>query len=493
MIPCRPEEAESLRRPVGLFAAAAAAAIAIASLFAMQAYALRLAAGQVHRLAAAQVPVKYEDLTLQRAALAAGDLLPIYGSSELFCCGAPDIGTQFFAHEPTGFEPFAVGRAGTGDLFFLETFGALGRGLRGRKVVISDSPPWFFGPQGITAGYDGNFSPEVAEMFVYDAPLPLSLKEAAAPLMLRHPKSLKASPLLRLGLRQLADPTPLHLALYYALLPAGRLDAWALQLKDAWQTIRFIRAGDRMPGATATGSATVRTEASPRRSAAASRAALGRLTAAAAGPARGPIAWTAKLAAATRLAEARGRGNPFGFPPGHAKVIAPALRMYCGGRTNRSGQVYGYPGRWVGTMTHSAEWSDLRLELAALADLHAGALVWSVPMPGVYDDFTRLSQPARQAYYARFEAVAGQSGFPAIDFAAQDEAHFELTDPGAHFSPRGWVLADRALDLFWHGQAGAIPGAIAQLTRAVPVPGPQRPAAPGTCTTPQGRHGRATG
>jgi hypothetical protein len=120
-----PGRGEGLREAVegtpdrlGIVAAVLAAAIAVLGLMAGQQYALRLAMRSARAVAAPTLPIKYEHLTFQRAALERGDLLPIYGSSELFCCGAPDIGTQFFAQEPTGFEPFALGRAGTGDLFF---------------------------------------------------------------------------------------------------------------------------------------------------------------------------------------------------------------------------------------------------------------------------------------------------------------------------------------------------------------------------------------
>jgi D-alanine transfer protein len=461
-------------RPVGILAAVLAAALAVAGLRAGQAYALRLAQRYVAAVAAPSLPIKYEDLTFQRAALAAGDLLPIYGSSELFCCGQPDIGTQFFAQRPTGFEPFAVGRAGTGDLFFLETVGALGHDLRGRRVVLSESPQWFFGPQGITAGYDGNFSPEIATAFVFDAPLPLPLKEAAARRMLAHPLSLRGQDLLRLALAELADPTPSHLLAYELLQPAGRLLAWGLQLQDAWDTVRFIRqhlqphagAARRQPspGEPAT------PQPSPVRPPAAGEAAL---AAAALPHGRGPIDWPRIAAAATALQAERAAaaGDPFGLTDDR-RQLGQALVLYCRGRTNRDGQAYPYPAAWARTMRDSAEWTDLALELQALRDLGAQALVWTVPFPGVYDDYTPLSAPARQAYYDRFQQVVAPAGFPWLSFRDHDEDRYFMGNSGAHFSPRGWVFADRALDLFWHGQAAAIPAALAQLAQAAPAPGP---------------------
>jgi hypothetical protein len=46
-----------------------------------------------------------------------------------------------------------------------------------------------------------------------------------------------------------------------------------------------------------------------------------------------------------------------------------------------------------------------------------------------------------------------------------------MTDTGAHFSPRGWLFADRALDMFWHDRSiDDIRSALAALAREVPAP-----------------------
>ncbi|HVB10043.1 MAG TPA: D-alanyl-lipoteichoic acid biosynthesis protein DltD, partial [Bacillota bacterium] len=522
------------RRPVGILAALIAAVIAVIGLMAVQAYALRLAESDLAQTAAAPLPIKFETLTFQRAALATSGELPIYGSSELFCCGQPDLPTQFFAHAPTGFQPFAVGRAGTGDLMFLESFGALGHAVQGKRLVLSVSPQWYYGSAGITAGYDGNFSPEVAEVFTYDAPLPLPLREAAAKQMAAHPATLKGQGLLRLGVQALAAG---NLVAYDALIPAGRLDAWAQEVKDAWQTIQFVGGGNRAPGPVqrvvasgqsspaatrsagaqsvaaagpssagqaAAGPATtdpavggssstaqaVAGSASTGQAAAAvhaagvsaaavpSPAAQARLltrpapapsvalqapaaasapasapakasaapslssppdpalavwTRLAAGPAApGPIDWTAKLRAASSVENTLAGRDPFGFYLSAASLrdIAPALRLYCSGARNPSP----YPAKWVSTMTSSAEWTDLSLELQALRDLGAQALVWTVPFQGYYDNYTQLVQPARAAYYRRFLQVAGPSGFAAVDFAQLDQDRLAMANMGAHFS-----------------------------------------------------------
>src|SRR5438034_4023412 len=131
------------RVPDGIIAAALACAIAAVAGQGMRAYVRHLADRHLALVTTGDMPFKYQTLTLQRAALASGHVLPIYGSSELFCCGRPFRPTQVFASRPTGFDVLALGRAGTGDLFFAQTFAALGHDLRDKRVVVSDSPSWF--------------------------------------------------------------------------------------------------------------------------------------------------------------------------------------------------------------------------------------------------------------------------------------------------------------------------------------------------------------
>src|SRR5579885_1615025 len=207
-----PRPADRCRRPVGLVAALLAVAIAAAAAWGRERYALRRAARYVAAAAGMDVPVKYRGLAFQRAALADPRVLPIYGSSELFCCGNPFLPSEVFASAPSGFVPFAVGRyGGTGDLFFMETFAALGHDLAGRALVLSDSPPWFMHREGANpAGYTAVFSPEIAYTFVFDAPISARLRRAGARRMLDYPQTLREEPLLRAAVLSLARPTPLR-------------------------------------------------------------------------------------------------------------------------------------------------------------------------------------------------------------------------------------------------------------------------------------------
>lgn len=434
-------------RPVGIIAALLALGIAIGGALGGQAYAVRLAGRYLQAVNLQQVPIKWESLTFQRAAFASDHWLPLYGSSELYCCGDPYRGTQLFASMPSGFALFGVGNAGTTDLLFLETFGALGGTLRNEKVVISDSPQWYYNRGGEAAPtYAGNFSPEIAEAFVFNAPLSLPLREATARRMLAYPDTLKGRPLLHLALTNLASGTPLHLAGYFALLPAGRLDTLVKELQDAYQTVKFIRKHQEYrPDAPAT----------PRR-----------------------LDWSLLLTTGTTLTKDATSPDPFGFPADVSTRLRTqeqyrtALSRYCSGQAPSAGQATPFSSSWEDNMLHSAGWTDLYLELQALNELGAQPLVFTIPLPGLWYDEIGIPVEARNHYYQKYMSVVAQANVPALDMRANDQDRFFLHDTGAHFSPRGWIYANRAIDMFWHGRTmGEIRASLATMNRQDPPVG----------------------
>jgi D-alanine transfer protein len=438
--------ADIARPPVGILAATLALAIGIGLAWAGQRYVMHVSTRYLESMANVRAPIKSITLTLQRAALATGHTLPLYGSSELYCCGDPYRPTQLFAARPTGFDVFAIGRSGIGNLLFAEMFGALGHSLDGKKLVVLDSPPWFANTDAVNAAsYAGNFSPAIADAFIFDSPVSLSLREAVARRMLAYPQTLAGRPLLQTAVEKLADPTPLHLVAYYALVPLGRIQAWIERLQDVAQTRHFMHIKKTL---------LPNPPSRPRR-----------------------LRWSALATRATKIAERRNSTNPFGFPNRTYRFllnrgdIAGALDLYRSGSSNREGQTYPVPTEWEDTVERSVEWNDLRLAAAVLDQLHAQPFIWSMPMPGYYDNFTVLSRRERERFYERWERELESLGVPWLDFRDADEDLYFMTDTGAHFSPRGWLFADRALDMFWHGRSiDDIRSALTALAREVPAP-----------------------
>ena len=431
--------------PVGVLAALLATVIAVAISREWQRQAFHEASHHRSSVAPLRAPIKFLTLPLQLSALASDGTLPIYGSSELYCCGDPYRPTQLFASQPTGFDVYALGRYGIGNLLFAQTFGALGRALEGKKLVVIDSPPWFSNVTNVTLrSYALNYSPEIAKTFMFSSPISLPLREAIARRMLDFPATLAGDPVLGAAVRALADPTPLHLAAYRALVPIGALEAWIERVRGARLALHFLH---KLP--------------SPQPPS----------------PRRRRFDWPALAARGTKIADRRDSTNPFGFPNETYErllengEIMGALALYQAGSTNRDGQSYPPPTEWQDNMSHSMEWSDLVLMVAILHELGADPFVWTMPLPGVYDDYTPISAAARRAYYELWEQELPKLGVPWLDFRAADEDIFFMTDTGAHFSPRGWIFADRALDMFWHRKSNdEIHAALEALASEVPPP-----------------------
>ena len=99
------------------------------------------------------------------------------------------------------------------------------------------------------------------------------------------------------------------------------------------------------------------------------------------------------------------------------------------------------------------------------------AWCWDENFLGFFADHTILSPQARAGYYDRWEEAAERTGAPWLDFRAEDEDPWFVTDTGGHWSPRGWIFADRALDMFWHDRPlDEIRTALERLATDVPSP-----------------------
>jgi poly-D-alanine transfer protein DltD len=222
--------------------------------------------------------------------------------------------------------------------------------------------------------YAGNYSPEIADLVAFAAPISMPLRQAIARRMLAYPTTLAGQPLLGLALQDLADGSPLRLAAYYALMPVGRLEAYVQESRDAYQTVQFIRQHPQF-----------QTNSPPR-------------------PAN--LDWPALAQLATAATETQSGAGPFGFPAdvlpslARSQQYVAALGLYCSGRSNHDGRIAN-AADWESAMEHSAEWTDLRLEFQTLDELGAQPLAISLPFPGFYDDFTAISEAARNAYYQR--------------------------------------------------------------------------------------------
>jgi D-alanine transfer protein len=395
-------------------------------------YARQLESRYIHAVAPEMNELKYLGSALHAEAFRHSDLLPVYGSSELRLL-SPYHASALFRTYPSGFTIFPVGKQGTTCLLMLQDLAAVGSAIRGKKVAISLSPSWFFvaGAVGPPA-YAGNFTRLHAGALAFSLDLRHSTKQGAARRMLQYPEPLEADPLLRFALEKLADGSPLSLALYYTLLPLGKLENLILRLQDHAETLAYILDQPYL------------SEVSPHREI--------------------PLDWEALLTGAEEYYQPQADNNPFGFNNRYYSNNLPAFSaLPYNPRTDQ---------QFLKTLNHAEEWTDLRLLLQVLDELGAEPLVLSIPIPGDYYDSRGVSSAARQVFYEQLRAITRAHGMPDLSFADHDHDKYFLMHPG-HPSHKGLAYHARVLDAFYHGAPPTSAPPVAMQDR-----GQSRPIAP---------------
>jgi D-alanine transfer protein len=348
----------------------------------------------VHVLAPMLFPEKNQGIALQRIAFGQSDLLPFYGSSELVK-PAPNKAADFFRIYPTGFSVFTVGKAGAASLILLQKLSAMGSDLRGKKVVISISPTWFFHQNIPATYYDGNFSLLQAGELIYSRHLSFDLKRDVARRMLEYPKTLEKSVLLAFTLRQLASDSPINRVMYYGTVPFGLLENEILRMQDHCEMLYYIckewwqlHAHVRHVPQT--------------------------------------IDWNRLFADAAAQVRAHNDSDPEPVGPENG------AELFVTGEQN------------------AQEWVDFELLLRGLNELGARPLLLSIPIDGRYFDQFGVGRRFRDLYYKRIRGLAQVHDVPIVDFEGHDLDEDLLAGHHDHLTDKGWLYFDKAIDDFFH-------------------------------------------
>ena len=376
-------------RGVAWASLAAAAGIAIACLWAHH-----LERRYIHALAPRMFDLKNQGVALQAEAFRQPDLLPLYGSSELVK-DIPDSAAHFFKLYPTGFTVFPVGKAGASPLIMLQKLAAVGSELRGKKVVISISPTWFFNRSIKPFYYAGNYSSLQAGEFIFSDQISPALKHDAARSMLAFPDTLKKTPVLASAVSHLARHSWRDRTLYRLLRPLGLVEIAYLRIADHLETLRYITHEHATAGLAAFTHRVPRT-----------------------------LDWPQLTARATRDA----------FPEQNLRA------MRKGGDQN-----------FLATLDRAKEWKSLELLLRGLREMGADTLLLTMPVNGTYFDEIGVTAAARGTYYEKLHALAARYQQPLIDFREYEDDPKFLVDTKDHLSVEGWMFYNQALDAFYHG------------------------------------------
>lgn len=230
-----------------LLATSVALALGAAVVAAIAARARHVEGEYIHALAPRIFGLRTLGTALEAEALRQPDLLPLFGGSELL---APSRyhSNALLRDYPTGFTTFPIGMFGNQlSILMVQKVAALGEEVRGKKIVISLPPSWFFLYDKTPAdAYGANFSRLQAGALVFSSDLSRDLKRACARRMLDYPETLADDPILRFGLRRLAGGSFFDGLLYDAVKPLGILQNAMLRLQDHLATLKLIRDRPRM-------------------------------------------------------------------------------------------------------------------------------------------------------------------------------------------------------------------------------------------------------
>jgi D-alanine transfer protein len=392
-----------------VLAATLACGLFAAGLTGANGYVRFLEARRIGTVAPQMFALKNQGSRLQAEAFRHPDLLVVYGSSELEQPN-PYHASTLFQGQPTGFTVFPIGRGSMTSLIMLQDLAALGTEVRGKKVVISVSPPWFFLHDRTPEFYASNHSPLHLSALVFSTELSFETKRKAVRQLLQSPSLFSNDALVAFAAQRLVDESTLGHLGYLAVLPLGRLHNMFMELQDAWATYAYLTSttvDDQSDQASAT------------------------------------IDWYELVRRAEREQIDAASNNDLGFDNAiwstkYAKLVAE--------RRGKFNDTF-----FLDNLRHTAEWTDLDILLSGLSELGAEALIVSQPIPGKYYDTIGISASARSEYYARLRELASRYETPVIDFEDHDSDIYFVTDPNSHLSRKGWVYYDRVLDAFYHG------------------------------------------
>jgi len=397
-----------------LAAAACVSLAAVAAVIVLHLAARTAERQYVHALAPVAVRIKPYGLALNEEAFHHDDLLPAYGASELLF-SSPYDAYEIFRYYQSGFQVYSVATPAATPIILLQRLGAIGATLRGRKVVVTVTPPVFFRPPLDQASYMANYAAIYPTALAFDTSIPYDLRQAVARRLLQYPATLQNNAPLRWALEALASPSWTGRIGYTLLFPLGKLCEGVLRLQDEWVTL----AATRKPGLPAPAHAEL------------SRA----------------IDWDGLSQHAAAASRQHSPNNPYGFSAGYWRENAhhllrsdhspvPVVRMMMAGLRNKR---------------RTQEWDDLDLLLRVLRSLGASPLLVSGPFPGAYLDAWGVTPADREWYYAQIRQVSAKRGVPLVDFEQHDEDRNFDQDPDGHLSDAGWVLMAHAFDDFYHG------------------------------------------
>ena len=340
----------------------------------------------------------------QRKAMETGDVLPIYGSSELET-GHAFNPTRVFVNRPTRFTPFIIGRGSCQTLVHILNIAA-DHDINDKKIVITFSPDWYEDLHGLS---DDRLAMNSSPLKVYDVlfnpALSRQLKDRILLRILDLPQVVNEDYLLQEYLAAYRSSNWKSTLQCLLLLPVARLEYASLQVQDARNVKRITSELDRRM---------VTELASPT-------------------PDQ-PINWEKLDKLAVTEAQTNMQNNLNIADNLYAQYDRPNIK------NSQEG---------INKLTPSVEYDDLQLMLDLFHENHVQALFVMIPYNGLFRDYTGLSSVIRQAYYAKISRIIQGGGFQFVNLSSHEKELYFMQD-ASHLGWKGWAELDQVLDDFYH-------------------------------------------
>jgi len=351
---------------------------------------------------------KFKSVILQSMGAREGDNLLMFGSSEFENNTAyPTHPIKFFNGKKDGFQINLIGKAGYKCLVQAANFGALGKELKGQKVVFVLSPQWFLKDGIDENAFEANSSELQVYGFLFNKDISLTTKQEFSKriISITFEKANKQFAIMRTFCSLYSKKDLLSTCERYLKTPYYWVRYEQLILKDDINSNNYLNSKPKLVKYYK--------------------------------PQYTNINWNAELKEATKISKSMSTNNKFGMESkSYNLMIKGNLQNIKGSMKNDSYKV-------------SPEYEDFEILLDVCKEEGIKPLILNIPVNGKWYDYAGFNKSDRLAYYKKINTMVNSHGFEVADFSKYENKDYFLMDD-SHIGWKGWVYIDKAIDNYYN-------------------------------------------
>jgi len=351
---------------------------------------------------------KFKSPILQSMGAMQKDNLFIFGSSELEV--SSEYSTHpinFFNNKKDGFQVNLIGKAGYKSLIHAADFGALGKELKGHKVVFVLSPQWFIQTGTSENTFDANSSELQVYAFLFNKNISLYTKQKFSKriMMMSRKKVNKQFATMWQYCSFYSDNNLVSTSERYLLTPYYWLRYKLLLLKDDINSSRYLKAKPQDTKYLK--------------------------------PQHTNINWNAEVIKASKIAKLQSNNNKFGMDNKiYNKIFKSKVKTIKSSLKDDA-------------CINSPEYGDFELLLDVCKDEGIKPLILNIPVNGQWYNYAGYNKNDRLAYYKKIDAIVNSYGFEVADFSKHENENYFLMD-SSHLGWKGWIYVNEAIDKYYN-------------------------------------------